>query len=84
MLFSPTIGAAITAGYRVPAGALPCLPHHRRRRPSDARLAPRRGRDDPYPEAVVPILPAECAVYRSVPLPSSIGSNDEGKIVVHD
>ena len=48
----------------VPAGALPGLPHHRRRRPADARLAPRRGRDGSYPGAVVPILPAERAVRR--------------------
>ena len=38
----------------VPTSALPGLPHHRRRRPAEARLAPRRGRDGPYPGAVVP------------------------------
>ena len=64
MLFSPTIGAAITAGYRF-AGALPGLPHYRRRRPPDARLAPQRGRDGPYPCAVVPILPAERTLCRT-------------------
>ena len=47
MLFSPTIGAAITL--LVPAGALPGLPHHWRCRPADARLAPQRGRDGPSP-----------------------------------
>src|SRR5580658_4031270 len=31
MLFSPTIGAAITAGYWFLRCALPGLPHHRRR-----------------------------------------------------
>ena len=30
MLFSPTIGAAVTAELLVSAGALPGLPHHRR------------------------------------------------------
>jgi hypothetical protein len=43
----------------VPASALPGLPHNRRRRPAEARLALRRGRDGPYPGAVVPILPAK-------------------------
>jgi hypothetical protein len=46
----------------VPTRALPGLPHHRRRRPADARLAPRRGRDGPYLRAVLPLLPAACAV----------------------
>ena len=63
MLFSPTIGAAITAGYWF-LRARPGLSHHRRRRPADARLAPRRGRDGPYPCIVLPILPAECTVRR--------------------
>jgi hypothetical protein len=36
VLFSPTIGAAITAAYWFLAGALPGLPHQRRRRPADA------------------------------------------------
>jgi hypothetical protein len=48
MLFSPTIGAAITAGYWFLRARCPV---HPRRRPSDARLAPRRGR-----EALTPAL----------------------------
>jgi hypothetical protein len=62
MLFSPTIGAAITAGLLVPPGAVPGLPHHWRRRPADARLAPRRGRDGPYPCAGHSIEP--CGSFR--------------------
>jgi len=49
----------------VPAGALPGLPYHGRRRPADARLAPRRVCDGSYPGAIVPILPAQCAVRRT-------------------
>jgi hypothetical protein len=64
MLFSPTIGAAITAGYWF-LRARCHLPRHRRRRPAGARLAPRRGRDGADPGAVVPILPAERAVRRT-------------------
>jgi len=65
----------------VPAGALPGLSHHRRRRPADARLAPRRRRDSPYARAVLPMLPAECAVRRAsavvatVHLPSSLSGS---------
>jgi len=62
MLFSPTIEAAITAGYWFPAGALPGLPHHWRCRPADVRLAPRRCRDGSYSCAVLPLLPAERTV----------------------
>ncbi len=36
MLFSPTIGAAATAGLLVPVGALPGLPHHERDRSAHA------------------------------------------------
>jgi hypothetical protein len=65
MLFSPTIGAAITARLLVPAGAVPSLPHHRRCRPAEARLAPRGGGHGPYPGAVMPVLPAERTVCRT-------------------
>ena len=59
-LFSPTIGAAVTAGYwYLRAGCPAC----RNTGDVDLRL-PRRGRDGTYPGAVVPILPAECAVCR--------------------
>jgi hypothetical protein len=71
MLFSLTIGAAITAGYWFPAGALPDLPHYWRRRSADARLAPRRGRDLPYPVPVVSIVSAERAV-RPTPVPIDV------------
>jgi hypothetical protein len=40
------------------------MPHHRRHRPTEARLAPRRGRDGPYCGAVMPILPTERAIRR--------------------
>ena len=49
----------------VPAGALPGLPHHRRCRPAEARLTPRRGCDGANAGAVVPIMPAERAVRRA-------------------
>jgi hypothetical protein len=42
MLFSPTLGAAITAGYWFLRARCPGLPHHGRRRAPDARLAPWR------------------------------------------
>jgi hypothetical protein len=44
MLFSPTIGAAITAGYWFLC-MLPGLPHHERNRPAHARPTPRRSPD---------------------------------------
>jgi hypothetical protein len=64
-------------GLLVSLGALPGLPHYDVNRPAHARSPPRRRGDQPDPRAVVPIRPAECAVYRSVPPPSSIGP-DEG------
>ena len=64
MLFSPTIRGGHYSRLLVPAGALPGLPHYRRRRPPGARLAPQRCRDGPYPSTVVPILPPERAVCR--------------------
>ena len=64
MLFSPTIGAAITAGYWF-LRALSRLPHHWRCRPAGARLAPRRRGDGANPGAVVPILSTERAVRRT-------------------
>ena len=65
MLFSPTIGAAIKAGYWFLWVRCPGLPHYSRRGPAGARLAPRRGRDGPYPGAVVPVMPAQRAVCRT-------------------
>jgi len=65
MLFSPTIGAAVTAGYWFLWVRLPGLPHHERDRPAHARPSPRRGRDQPYPGALLPIMPAERAVCRA-------------------
>jgi hypothetical protein len=62
MLFSPTIGAAITAGYWFLRARCPACRTTRRRRPADARLASRRGRHGSYACTVVPILPAERAV----------------------
>jgi hypothetical protein len=64
MLFSPTIGAAITAGWFLRARC-PALPHHRRRRPADARLAPRRRRNGAHARALVPIMPTERALRRT-------------------
>jgi hypothetical protein len=61
MLFSPTIGAAITAGYWFLWARCPAC----RTTGEDARLAPQRGRDGPNPGAVVPILSAERAVRRT-------------------
>jgi hypothetical protein len=37
------------------AARLPGLPHHWRRRPADARLAPQGGRHGPYPGTVLPL-----------------------------
>jgi hypothetical protein len=42
MLFSPTVGAAITAGYWFLRARCPACRTSRERRPADARLAPRR------------------------------------------
>ena len=65
MLFSPTIGAAITAGYWFLRARCPACCTTGECRPADARFAPRRGRDGPYPGAVVSLLPAERAVRRT-------------------
>jgi hypothetical protein len=43
-------------------GALPSLPHHERDRPAHARPSPRRGRVEPHSRALMPLMPAECAV----------------------
>ena len=48
MLFSPTIGAAITAWLPVPLGALSGLPHNAIGGPANARSTPRRGRDQSH------------------------------------
>jgi hypothetical protein len=74
MLFSPTIGAAIAAGYwflwvRCPACRttnaidLRTLDRHHDR-PAHARPPPRCGDHQSYSGAVVPVLPAERAVRR--------------------
>jgi hypothetical protein len=65
MLFSPTIRRRHHGRLLVPAGALPGLPHHRRCRPTNARLAPRRGCHGAHPGTVMPIMPAERAVCRA-------------------
>ena len=65
MLFSPTIGAAITAGYWFLRARCPACRTTGDVDLRSARLAPRRGRDGSYAGAVVPILPAECAVRRT-------------------
>src|SRR5437588_6485402 len=64
MLFSPTIGAAITAGYwflwvRCPA----C----RTTNAIDLRIrpSPRRGSDQPHSSPVLPLMPAERAIRRA-------------------
>jgi hypothetical protein len=46
----------------VPVGPLPSVPDHQRDRFADARSSPRRGRDEPHSGAVLPVMPAECAV----------------------
>src|SRR5579864_5574482 len=65
MLFSPTIGAAITAGYWFLRARCPAC-----RTTGDVDLRALdwhhgRGRDGSHPGAVVPILSAECAVRRT-------------------
>ena len=65
MLFSPTIEAAITAGYWFLRARCPAC---RTTGDVDLRalgLAPRRGRDSPNPGAVVSLPPAERAVCRT-------------------
>jgi hypothetical protein len=64
MIFSPTIGAAIAAGYWF-LGALPGLPNDQCNRSADTRSSPRRCGDKPHPRAILSILPAERAVRRS-------------------
>ena len=65
MLFSPTIGAAVTARLLVSVGPLPGLPYHERDRPSHARSSPRRGRNESHSGALMPLMPAERAVCRA-------------------
>jgi len=62
MLFSPTIGAAIAAGYWFVWVRCPGLPDNQRHRFAHARSSPRRGSDQPHSRAVVPIVPTECTV----------------------
>jgi phage FluMu protein Com len=65
MLFSPTIGAAIAAGYwflwvRCPACRTANAIDLRTLDPS-----PRRGRDKSHSRAVMPLVPAECTIRRA-------------------
>jgi hypothetical protein len=48
----------------VPVSPLPGMPHDAINRPADARSPPRRRSNQPHSIAVVPLLPAECAVCR--------------------
>jgi hypothetical protein len=71
MLFSQTIGAAITAGYWFLRARCPAC-----RTTGDVDLrtldwAPRRCRDGPYARVVVPILPSECAL-RGIGVPIEV------------
>ena len=52
----------------VPVGPLPGLSDRERRRPPRARPSSRRGGDEPYSVAVVPIMPAARALCRTCPL----------------
>jgi len=61
MLFSPTIGAAISA-LLVPVGTLPGVSDDKCDRSTPDRSSPRRDCDQPHSRAVLPILPAECTV----------------------
>jgi hypothetical protein len=65
MLFSPTIGAAVTARYWFLWVRCPALPYHERDRLAHARPSPRRGRDQPHSRTVMPLMPAERAVRRA-------------------
>ena len=49
---SPTIGAVLAARYWFPLGALRCVPHHERDRPTHA-IGLRSGRNQPHSGAVV-------------------------------
>jgi hypothetical protein len=63
MLFSPTIGAAIAAGYWfLWVAALPAAPQTRS---TCARPSPRRSRDQSYSGAVLPLLSAKCTICRA-------------------
>src|SRR5437660_3502271 len=65
MLFSPTIGAAITAGYWFVWVRWPGVSHHKRDRSSRARPSPRRGRDQSHSRAILRFMPTECVVCRA-------------------
>ena len=58
MLFSPTIGAAITARLLVLVGALSGLPHNAIGGPANARSAPRRGGDQSHSVPIMPLVSA--------------------------
>ena len=46
-------------------GSVPGLLHHQCDRPAHARPASRCGNHQPYPSAVMPIMPAQCALRRA-------------------
>jgi hypothetical protein len=76
MLFSPTIGAAITAGYWFLWARCPAC-----RTTGDVDLrtldwAPRGGHHGPYPSTILPLLPAERAVHR-IGLPIEVERAEE-------
>jgi hypothetical protein len=64
MLFSPTIGAAITARHLVSLGALSRLSDHNGHRLPQDQSSPRRGVYEPHSGAVLPIVPTARAVCR--------------------
>jgi hypothetical protein len=65
MLFSPTIGTAITAGYWF---LWVCCPACRTTNAIDLRTLDRhrrRGRDQSHSGALMPLMPAECTLRRA-------------------
>ena len=65
MLFSPTIGAAITGGYWFLWGALPGLPDHQCNRLANARPSRGCGSCEPHPCAVLQIMPTKRTIRRA-------------------
>jgi hypothetical protein len=65
VLFSPTIGAAITARYWLSMGVLPGVPDDQCDRLAHTRPSSRRGRHQSHSGAVLPLVPAECAIRRA-------------------
>jgi hypothetical protein len=62
MLFSPTIGAAVAAGYWFLWVTLSGVPDNQRRRSAHARPPPGRGRDESHSSALLPPVPTERTV----------------------